>query len=172
MRYQWLWHDIIYNSIASLLTIGRKIWRHIKVKVPGLSLHSGKPVLPTVHVTLWSLGVFHAIAISFSPPLQLIGAWDQHSYMIVHCPTRYHLFTSMVRRNRPDSCPSGQCVVRDKPRTPYHIDRPAREFNPRPSGQHSTESPILTTRLTRTTVTDHCLAFQQLPPRGMNPRVW
>ena len=31
---------------------------NVNVNVPGLSLHPGKPVLPTVHITPWSLGLF------------------------------------------------------------------------------------------------------------------
>ncbi len=90
------------------------------------------------------IGPFHSFAISFSLIWQLHITWAHmtlHSDMIVRYPTRYHLFTSMVRSGRPDNYSSGQCVVRDKPRTPHHIDRPARVSNPRPSGQHSTESP-------------------------------
>ena len=71
-------------------------------------------------------------------------------FMITHCPTRYHLFMSMVQSSRPNNYSSGQCVVSDLLRTPYHID--CRESNPRPSGQHSTESPVLSTSLTRTTM--------------------
>ena len=44
----------------------------------------------------------------FSPILWHIG---QHSHMIIHCHTRNHLFTSMVRRDRPDNYLSGQCSL-------------------------------------------------------------
>ena len=127
-----------------ILTI---IYIKVKVKVLGLSLHSGMPVLPTVHITPWIIGPFHSTDVTLSV---LRGGSLAHSYMIVHYPTRYHLFTSMVRSDRPDKYSSSQCVVRYKPRTPHHTDCPARESNPRPSGQCSTGTP-LTIRLTRTT---------------------
>ena len=107
----------------------------VKIKVLGLSLHPGKPVLLTVHITPWPLSLFIP-----SPSHSTLYCCSlAHSDMIVHCPTS--LFTSMVWSDRPDYNLSGQCVVRDKPQTPFHIDCQAQRTNPRSSVQHSTDSP-------------------------------
>ena len=39
---------------------------YVNVNVLGLSLHSGKPVLLTVHITPWIIGLFHSIDLALS----------------------------------------------------------------------------------------------------------
>ena len=94
---------------------------------------------------------FYSFAISFSATCILQLIWYMANILIwslIVLATRYHIFTSLFRSDRPDNYSSAQCGVRPR-RTPYHIDHPAWGTKPRPSGQHSTEYPILTARLTR-----------------------
>ena len=124
---------------------------NVNVNVPVYSLHPGKPVLPTVQSHPRSMGLF-ILVLSRLPGEYTTLRLPILAHRVIHlqiilCPLWYHfllLWYEVADQTTPIMCCRGQCVTRDKPRTPHHIAHPTLGSNPRPFAQHSTESSALT----------------------------
>ena len=75
---------------------------HKGTKVRGLSLHSGKPVLPTVHITITPRSTGHQFSFHIHSltvlSCCLVGAWNLSFRHDLLLPSLVPFFPSMVRR--------------------------------------------------------------------------
>ena len=138
-------HVCIWNFCFEKSFLGNNGWSVIciKVKVQSWSLHSGKSVLTIVHITPGQQP-FSLHTVLFCC---LVGACNltfRHDLSLPSLVLPFYIYgsTQWTRQCVWSACGQGEC-----PYVELHtLTSQTRESNPRPSGQHCTESFSLTVR--------------------------
>ena len=107
------------------------VFHCITVKMQSSSLYSGKPILPTVHITPWitePISFLHSLQSSSGTTMSLLYQAHVASFLFygLNQQTRQLLIWSM----------------RNQGQVPKPTDLPAWDSNPIPLDQHSTKSPL------------------------------